>query len=341
MAEAQGHLAILGGGSFGTALAHVAGCNGQQVRLWARNRNQVEEMRATRENRQYLPGMSIHEQVDFIDHADATVKGARIVVVAVPSVSFRAAIALVQPVIESHMVLMSATKGIDTGRFMLMSQVLREAFPDNQIAVISGPNLALELMQEKLTGSVVAADTPEAANMVRDAFNNDYFRVYMNEDMYGIELAGALKNIYALMMGYVSAIGMGSNSISMLMTRALAEMSRFAVAMGANPVTFLGLAGVGDLIATCTSSMSRNYQVGRRIGLGESVDEVMESLGQTAEGINTLEAVHQVAEELEISMPLVETMWQMRISGWSLPRTSLFWMQLEEGSAHDIEYQHL
>ena len=202
--------------------------------------------------------------------------------------------------------LVSTTKGIEARTFKLMSQILEEIAPDARIGVLSGPNLAKEVADHALTATVIASEDEELCLCVQQALHGRTFRVYASADRFGVELGGALKNVYAIMSGMAAALGMGENTKSMLITRALAEMTRFAVKLGANPMTFLGLAGVGDLIVTCSSPKSRNYQVGYALGQGLSLDEAVQRLGEVAEGVNTLKVLKARAEELEVYMPLVE-----------------------------------
>ena len=190
-----------------------------------------------------------------------------------------------------------------------MSEILRDELPGNPIGVLSGPNLAKEIAQGHLTGSVIATATPAHNNIIQLLLHSNTFRVYSSHDMYGVELGGALKNVYAIMSGLGAALGLGENTMGMLMTRALAEMSRFAVNMGANPMTFLGLAGVGDLIVTCASPLSRNYRVGYALGEGQSLDQILEELGQVAEGINTLGLLKSEADRRNVYMPLVNGLY--------------------------------
>lgn len=230
----------------------------------------------------------------------------------------------------------SCTKGIHAQGFKLMSEVLAEQWPQVRIGVLSGPNLALEIVEQKFTGSVIASPDNELCSTVQSALSCDYFRVYDNDDIYGVELGGALKNIYAVASGMAAAIGVGENSRSFLITRALAEMSRFAVELGANPMTFLGLSGVGDLIATCSSSLSRNYQVGFQLGKGKSLDDAIAELGQTAEGINTIKLVADKASELNVYMPLATAMYHVVYHGQPLETVIL---QLMSGEyQHDVEF---
>lgn len=199
-----------------------------------------------------------------------------------------------------------------------MSEVLTEEIPRCRIGVISGPNLAGEIVEQDLTATVIAAKDPDVRRVIQDLLGCEYFRVYANVDVYGVELAGALKNIYAIVAGLASAKCLGENAKAMLITRGLAEMSRFAVSLGANPMTFMGLAGVGDLMVTCTSPKSRNYRVGYAVGMGKDLEQAVKELGQVAEGIYTLKLVKEKAEDIGIYMPLVKGLFEILYQGASI-----------------------
>ena len=214
--------------------------------------------------------------------------------------------------------LVSLTKGIEAESFKLMSQILEEVAPEARIGVLSGPNLAREVAEHALTATVVASEDEVLCQRVQAALHGRTFRVYASQDRFGVELGGALKNVYAIMAGMAVALGMGENTKSMLITRALAEMTRFAVKLGANPMTFLGLAGVGDLIVTCSSAKSRNYQVGFALGQGLSLEDAVARLGEVAEGVNTLKVLKARAQALEVYMPLVAGLHAILFEGRTL-----------------------
>ena len=207
--------------------------------------------------------------------------------------------------------IISLTKGIDKEKFKLMSQLISETFPENDVGVLSGPNLAKELSEKQITATVIASKSQQLIKRIQDLLHCSFFRVYSSNDIFGVELGGALKNIYAIISGLATGLKVGSNTHAMIMTRSLAEMSRFAVSMGANPLTFLGLSGVGDLIVTCSSSLSRNFQVGYAIGNGKSIDDATKELGQVAEGVNTLKLVVEKATELDVYMPLASGLYDL------------------------------
>ncbi|WP_210395447.1 NAD(P)H-dependent glycerol-3-phosphate dehydrogenase [Motiliproteus sediminis] len=303
-------ISVLGGGSFGTALANIAAENGHQVYQWMRSAEQAESMRRTRENSRYLPGCQLHPGlhpvVDF-SHLGCS----DLVFVAIPSKNFRKVVHSVRTHLQPGQMLISTTKGIEGASFKLMSDILRDEVPDASVGVLSGPNLAKEIGTRQLAATVIASDDPKLCEQVQRALHGDYFRVYAGTDTYGVELGGALKNIYAIAAGLSAAMGMGENTRSMLMTRSLAEMSRFAVELGADPLTFLGLAGVGDLIVTCMSPLSRNYRVGFALGEGKDLETIVTDLGEVAEGVNTLKYVKARADELNVYMPLVQGLYRV------------------------------
>jgi glycerol-3-phosphate dehydrogenase (NAD(P)+) len=298
--------AVIGGGSFGTAIASILATNGLVTRQWMRNEQVAESINKNHENPQYLPDVKLHAGLEATTELKHAINGAQLIFVSVPSKSFRSVVQQVKPLLQPGQCLISTTKGIEPDGFNLMSQVLTDECPGHSVAVLSGPNLAKEIGRKQLTATVVASDDGALRIAVQNALGCDYFRVYASDDMYGVELSGALKNIYAIVSGFIAALGMGENTKSMIITRSLAEMSRFAVAQGANPLTFLGLAGVGDLVVTCMSPQSRNYRVGFAIGEGKSLEQAVEELGEVAEGVNTLRYINTKSEELGIYMPLVK-----------------------------------
>ena len=304
-------VAVLGGGSFGTVIADLIGTKGEGVKLWMRNAERAEEINRSHENSRYLPGRSLSDKIVATADLEQALTDVDIVFVSIPSQSFRSVIQQAKAFIRPGQIVVSTTKGIEANTFSLMSQILAEELPDNPIGVLSGPNLAKEIAQKQLTATVIASADESVRTAVQGILHCAYFRIYASTDMYGVELGGTLKNIYAIASGLSAALGMGENTKSMLMTRSLAEMSRFAVQLGANPMTFLGLAGVGDLIVTCSSPLSRNYRVGYALGEGKTLDQAVEALGEVAEGVNTLRFVKQKADEMEVYMPLVSGLYEV------------------------------
>jgi glycerol-3-phosphate dehydrogenase (NAD(P)+) len=330
-------ISVLGGGSFGTVLANIVAGNGFRVNFWMRNADLADQVNQLRENPQYLPGYRLHDNVVATADIEQAVAGSRLVFVAVPSAYFRTVVRKIHAVVTPDTILISTTKGIEAGSFLLMSQVLRQEIPEAPVGVLSGPNLASEIAKKSLTGSVVASNSELVRERVREVLKSDYFRVYTNDDMFGVELGGSLKNIYAIIAGLAAAMGMGQNTNSMLITRSLTEMARFGRELGADPMTFLGLAGVGDLIVTCSSSLSRNFRVGFALGQGKSMAEAVAELGQVAEGVNTLKQVKEKADELGIYMPLASGLYQIVYEGRSVSQVIAALMHGE--GALDVEYQ--
>ncbi len=302
-------VAVLGGGSFGTVIANIIAGNGNRVRLWLRNPKRCEAIRVQRRNPDYLPGYALHDNLDASTSLRESVTGADILLVAVPSKSFRKVVRNMAPFTRPEAIIVSLTKGIEPGGFRLMSEILSEEFPDNPIGVLSGPNLAGEIAAGHVAGSVIASPTPSVNTTIHDLLHSETFLIYNSHDMYGVELGGALKNVYAILSGIASALSLGENTVGMLLTRSLAEMSRFAVHMGANPMTFLGLAGVGDLFVTCSSPMSRNFQVGLALGRGVPLEDILGGMDQVAEGLNTLQLLKAEADRRGVHMPLVNGLY--------------------------------
>ena len=306
---------VLGGGSFGTAIANILAANGFQVSLWMRNPQTIADIKTSRENKQYLPGVKLHEGIDATNDLSDAITGSHVIFYAIPSKSFRELVERTQGLVDKEQMLISTTKGIEPDGFNLMSDILRGVFPANPVGVISGPNLAKEIAQGQLAATVIASKDKRVRDFIQQSLSCEFFRIYVNADMYGVELGGALKNIYAIVTGMAADLGFVENTKAMLMIRSLAEMSRVAVSQGANPMTFLGLAGVGDLVATCVSPLSRNYRVGYAVGKGESLEQAIESLGEVAEGINTLRYVRNEANEMGIYMPLVNALYAVLFDG--------------------------
>src|SRR5699024_7970462 len=303
--------AVLGGGSFGTAIAAILAENGHEARLWVRDPETAAAINAANENKKYLPGSILPSGVHANDDLITTLKDATLIFVAVPSSAFVDVLQQAKEYVAEGTIVVSCTKGIAADSFQLMSQVLMEQWPQARVGVLSGPNLAKEIVEKTFTGTVIASDDDALCKRIQQALSCDYFRVYQSGDMYGVELGGALKNIYAIATGMAAAMGVGDNPRGLLITRSLADMSRYAAHLGGNPMSFLGLAGVGDLIVTCSSPLSRNYQVGYQVGKGLSVAEAVASLGQTAEGINTVKLIAERAKQLDIYMPICTGLYKI------------------------------
>ena len=300
-------IAVLGGGSFGTAMANLSSKNGCEVTLWVRDKRSVKAMQKTHINKKYLPDHKLDERLQFTHDLQAAVKGKDLIFVAVPSSAFRETLQKIAPFISAQAIV-SLTKGMEKDTFALMSDVIADELPNVAFGVMSGPNLAKEIMNNMPSATVIASQSAALRLAVQKALHSAFFRVFASDDLIGVELGGALKNIYAIAMGMAAAYDIGENTKAMILTRALAEMSRFGVQAGANPLTFLGLSGVGDLYATCSSTLSRNYQIGNMLGRGMSLDQAIKKLGQTAEGINTIQQVNEKAMKAGIYMPITHAL---------------------------------
>lgn len=335
MTDLKAPVTVLGGGSFGTTLANLLASNGVPTALWLRNEEQADNMRREGENSRYLPGIKLDPRLAITTDVAAALKEAELVFLAIPSGAFRSVLQLIGPGLAGKG-LISTTKGIEQPGFLMMSQIIEQEIPGARVAVLSGPNLAREIAAGALTATVVASDDATLNAQVQDVLGCQSLRVYASQDRYGVELGGALKNVYAIMSGMAAAMGVGENTKSMLITRALAEMTRFAVHMGANPMTFLGLAGVGDLIVTCTSPMSRNYQVGHALGKGLTLEESIARLGQVAEGVNTLKVLRDKSEEEGIYMPLVAGLHAIIFE--QQPLADVIGRLMNAEQKHDVEF---
>ncbi len=309
---------VLGGGSFGTVLASIVSNNGYPCTLWVRDPEDADAVRTNRVNSKYLPEFKLPDDMNVSSDLAEVVKDADIVMIAVPGNAVREVSKEIKNLIHSDAVIISATKGIEPGTGELMSQVIAEELPGHAIGVLSGPNLAVEIAEGHLTGTVVASRDPEVCKLAQQIMASRSFRIYSNDDVTGVELGGVLKNIYAILSGVASGRGDGANTISMMMTRGLAEMCRYAQALGANPATFMGLSGIGDLIATCSSELSRNFRVGALVGQGKTLEAAIDEIGQTAEGINTVSVVIEQAKKMGVDMPLAQGLHDILYSGRSL-----------------------
>lgn len=327
---------VLGGGSFGTALANIMANNGHQVSQWMRNEEQVEEINLTGLNSRYLPNAPLHRELLATSNLEEAIRASDTIFVSIPSKSFEQVVERIKPLLTADKILISTTKGFNPNRFELMSDILRRNGVTERIGVLSGPNLAKEIAAGQLTGSVIASDDNELRATVIELLKSRTFRVYENRDSTGVELAGALKNIYAIVCGLAKAMKVGENTMAMIMTRSLAEMSRFAVHFGANPMTFLGLAGMGDLIATCTSPLSRNYRVGFALGSGEELEKAIGAIGEVAEGVNTLRMVVEEANKHGLYMPLASGLYKLIFDNASLD--SLIGSMMTGEQKWDVEF---
>ena len=306
-------VAVLGGGSFGTVLANIAASNGYKVSLWVRDSEQALRINSEGANTDYHPELQLSSNIEASEKLDEVVNNASIVLIATPSLIFETIVQRITPYIEEGAHIISCTKGIKLDPFRSMSDIISANINSNtnSVGVLSGPNLAREIAEKKIAGTVIASSSNELIRDVKTTLSSDTFKVYSSNDVQGVELAGALKNIYAIICGMADSLNVGENAVGLILTRSMAEMSRFAVAKGADPITFLGLSGMGDLVATCTSNLSRNFQLGFNLGSGLSLEESKDKVGQVAEGIRTLEVIKDESSRLNINMPLVDSLYNI------------------------------
>ncbi len=326
---------VLGGGSFGTAMANIAARNGCDTMIWIRDEAIANEINQTQINQRYLPDYTLESTLKAESNLEKAVRDRDIILVAIPSHSFRDVLQQIKPFISAQAVV-SLTKGVEAKTFSFMSDIIRAELPEVPYGVLSGPNLAKEIMSGMPAGTVIASESELVRYAVQQALHSALFRVFGSDDVHGVELGGALKNIYAVAMGMAAAYKVGENTKSMILTRALAEMSRFAVKLGANPLTFLGLSGVGDLFATCNSPLSRNYQIGFALGSGKSLEQATKELGQTAEGINTIVQVNTRAKALDVYMPITTALYEVIYEG--APPLNIAVSLMKNGHRSDVEF---
>jgi glycerol-3-phosphate dehydrogenase (NAD(P)+) len=299
-------VAVIGAGSWGTAVANIVGAK-QPVALWARRADLAEAINKTNVNPDYLPGYSLSPQIEATSDLEASLADAEAVVMGVPSHVFRSVLETVGTHISSDTPLLSLAKGVERESLMRMTEVAADVLPNHRpdrIGVLTGPNLAKEIVAGQPAATVIAMKDGIAAEALQQVFISPSFRVYTNDDVIGSESAGALKNVMAIAAGMAHGLGFGDNTMATLITRALAELTRLGIAMGGRPLTFAGLAGMGDLIATCMSSQSRNHTVGYGLGQGKKLDEIIAEMNQVAEGVKSTPGILALADRHEIEMPI-------------------------------------
>ncbi|GEN85378.1 NAD(P)H-dependent glycerol-3-phosphate dehydrogenase [Oceanobacillus sojae] len=306
-------IAVLGAGSWGTALAIVLADNGHEVRLWAHRKEHADEMNQTHRNEKYLD-VEIPDTITAFYNMEEAVKDAEAIIVVVPTKAIREVCQQLKNYISSSTQIIHATKGIEPGTLKRVSEMMSEEMPDfpyENIVVLSGPSHAEEVALRHPTTVAVSAVNLDRARQAQDLFNSENLRVYTSDDILGIEVGGALKNIIALGAGISDGLGYGDNAKAALITRGLAEIARLGTSLGANPLSFLGLSGVGDLIVTCTSVHSRNWRAGNLLGKGNNLDQVLEEMGMVVEGVRTVQAAHQFANEQGVEMPITQGIYQI------------------------------
>lgn len=312
--------AVLGAGAWGTALAIHLTRQGERVQLWTWLPQHAQAMRSDRENREFFPGFPLPDAVVPTSDLSEALHGVDLVVLVVPSHAFRETLTRVESLLGEEMALVSATKGIENDTLMLMSEVVEDVLGPkwrDRYCVLSGPSFAKEVAQELPTNVVIASLNHALSVRVQERFASDRFRPYSSDDPVGVELGGALKNVIAIAAGACDGLGFGHNTRAALITRGLAEITRLAVAKGADPLTLAGLSGMGDLVLTCTGELSRNRTVGVELGKGRSLDDVLAGLGHVAEGVKTAKSAYDLAQKLGVEIPICSESYQVLYEGKS------------------------
>jgi glycerol-3-phosphate dehydrogenase (NAD(P)+) len=300
-------IVVVGPGSWGTALSLVLNDNGHEVRLYGNDVRQIEEINTKHTNAAFLPNIVLPEEIKAYHNLKEAIENVDTVLLVVPTKVIRVVLKELKAIASTPLTIIHASKGIEPGTSKRISEIIEEEMPKElvkDIVVLSGPSHAEEVILRQPTTVTAASTNILAAEQVQDLFMNSYFRVYTNFDVIGVEIGGALKNIIALGAGISDGLGFGDNAKAALITRGLAEISRMGCELGANPLTFSGLTGVGDLIVTCTSPHSRNWTVGNRIGQGQDLDSILASMGMVAEGVRTTQAVHELSVKMGVQMPI-------------------------------------
>jgi len=318
-------IGVIGAGAWGTALAMLLANKGQDVTLWMYEKDLAEEMARTRENRVYLPGFTLPPSLAVTSSLESAVKDKSLLLSVVPSHTVRTVTKQYATFLPKNAVIVSASKGIEIDTLMPLSEIFKDVLPKefhSRLCFLSGPSFAKEVAQKMPTAITLACYDPAIGKRAQEVLSNSYFRVYTNQDVIGVELAGSLKNVVAIAAGALEGMGFGYNTTAALLTRGLAEMARLGVAMGGKLTTFSGLAGMGDLVLTCTGGLSRNRTLGTRLGKGEKLDDIMKGAKTVAEGVKTSKAARDLARKFNIEMPIVDEVYQILYEGKD-PRLAL------------------
>jgi glycerol-3-phosphate dehydrogenase (NAD(P)+) len=303
-------IGLLGGGSWGTTVASMI-ARKRPVKMWARNQVTVDDINNNHRNEKYLPGFDLTSSLVATNSIEEAIFDADVLVMGVPSQSFRKVLEDAKPYIRPWIPIISLSKGLEQGTKMRMTEIIETVMPGHPVGVLTGPNLAREIMAGQAAASVIAMVDDSMANELKKVFSTGLFRVYTNVDVVGCELGGALKNVIAIAAGMGDGAGAGDNTRAAIITRGLAELTRLGVAMGGDPLTFAGLAGMGDLVATCSSTQSRNRSVGYHLGRGRTLKEIIDEMSMVAEGVKTCEVVRELAQQYNVEMPITEEMYKV------------------------------
>ncbi|WEG74115.1 NAD(P)H-dependent glycerol-3-phosphate dehydrogenase [Vagococcus intermedius] len=330
-------IAVLGPGSWGTALAKVLVENGHDVTIWGNKKEQAEEINTAHTNKNYLPTITLPEGLKATTELAVAVTGADAILFVVPTKAIRSVASDLVAVMDTKPVIIHASKGLEQVTHKRISEVLLEEIPEDKrqdVVVLSGPSHAEEVAVRDITTITAASKNLVYAEYVQTLFMNDYFRIYTNTDVIGVETGAALKNIIALGSGAISGLGFGDNAKAAIMTRGLAEISRLGVAMGADPLTFIGMSGVGDLIVTCTSVHSRNWRAGDLLGRGHNLEEILANMGMIVEGVSTTKAAYELSRELDVELPITEAIYSVLYENQDV-KTAARQIMLRDGKSEE------
>ncbi|WP_147534576.1 NAD(P)H-dependent glycerol-3-phosphate dehydrogenase [Bacillus marasmi] len=333
-------IAVIGAGSWGTALAMVLADNGHEVRLWGHSPLTINEINNNNSNKNYLPSIKLPKSIKGFTSLQQAIDGVNSILIVVPTKAIREILIKLKEIIKTPVTIIHASKGIEPKTFKRVSEIINEILPNDvlkDIVVLSGPTHAEEVALKYPTTITAASNNKFASEFTQNLFMNSYFRVYNNNDILGVELGGALKNIIALGAGICDGLGYGDNAKAALVTRGLSEITRLGCEMGANPLTLLGLAGAGDLIVTCNSKHSRNWQAGYQIGKGSNIEDVQNNIGMVVEGIRSTEAAYHLAKQLGVDMPITNQIFEIVFCSKN-PRDAVDFLMNREGK-REIAYQ--
>jgi len=308
-------IGVIGGGSWGTALAILLANKNNDVHIWVRDKFQLKQIEELRENKKYLPDVTIPDEIKITNDISESIYNKDLIVLSVPSHAIREILEDSRNIFQKEQVIVNVAKGIENHTLLRVSEIVGEILPNNSYGVLSGPSHAEEVARNIPTTVVSASNNKEVAKYIQDVFMTPYFRVYTNPDVVGVELGGSLKNVIALGAGISDGLGHGDNTKAALMTRGIIEMGRLGEKMGANPITFSGLAGIGDLIVTCTSMHSRNRRAGILIGQGQTLDEAVENIGMVVEGVRTTKSAYELAKKNDVVMPITDEIYSVLYEG--------------------------
>lgn len=322
-------ITLCGGGSWGTAIARLLSNKGHELNFYIRNKEVIEDIRKNKENKKYLPGAKFEKEINLTNNLDSVLEDIDVFIIAVPTSSIREVLTSIKGKISKDVIIVNLSKGIEVESLDRISEISSEILKDNPFVALSGPSHAEEVGKDIPTTLVASSENLKVAQTIQHEFSTPIFRIYTNPDLVGVEMGGALKNIIALAAGMNDGLAYGDNSKAALMTRGIYEMSKLGISLGANPHTFNGLSGIGDLIVTCTSMHSRNRRAGILIGEGKSMEEACNEVGQVVEGVKTVKSAYKLAKLKNIEMPITNALYKVLYEGYD-PNKAVYELMTRE-----------